>query len=213
LFDQITSLFGRVNHAVLFDCRTEEIRTVLFPPGLALIVAACGKERDLTDTEYNLRREQTHAAARALGVRALRDVSSAELARRGGLPEVLRRRAAHIIGEIERVQRALQFLENGDGVAFGKLLNASHESSRINFENSAAELDQLVSIARQLPGVLGARLTGAGFGGAILALCERSHAEMIAAELPKRYFEAKHINIGVFICRISGGVAYVRDLA
>ena len=112
-----------------------------------------------------LRREETHAAARALGVRALRDVSSAELDHRNNLSALLRRRASHVIGENERVWRAPKLLEAGDGIGFGKLMNESHDSSRQNFENSTPELDLLVSIAQDLRGVLGARLTGAGFGG------------------------------------------------
>jgi galactokinase len=121
---------------------------------------------ELAEGEYNLRREETHTAARAFGARALRDVSSAELDRRSDLSALLCRRASHVIGENERVWLALKLLEAGDGIGFGKLMNESHESSRQNFENSTPELDLLVSIAQDLPGVLGARLTGAGFGGA-----------------------------------------------
>jgi galactokinase len=180
LLDQVTSLFGRADHAVFFDSRTEEIRTVPFPPGLALIMAESGKRRELASGAYNRRRAETHAAARALELPALRDATMEQLRE---LPDLLRRRATHIVGENDRVQRALELLAAGDGVGFGALLNASHESSRLNFENSTPELDRLVTIAQQLPGVLGARLTGAGFGGAILVLSEASHAEAIAAEL------------------------------
>jgi len=207
LIDQVTSLFSRAERAVFFDVRNEEIRTVHFPPGLALIVAESGNKRELVSGEYNLRREQTQAAARALGVDALREVSSTELAQRRDLPELLRRRAVHVIGENERVQRAVQLIESGDGLSLGKLMNASHESSRINFENSTPELDLLVSIAQRLPGVFGARLTGAGFGGAIVILCERERAETIAAELSRRYFEASETKTNVFICQIADGAA------
>ena len=79
----------------------------------------------------------------------------------------------------------LKLLENGDGIGFGKLMNESHESSRQNFENSTPELDLLVSIAQNLPGVLGARFTGAGFGGATVTLCERLCAKRIAAEISR----------------------------
>jgi galactokinase len=205
LFDQVASLFGRADHAVFFDCRNEEIRTVPFPPGLALIVAQSGKARELTSSEYNLRREQTHAAAHVLGVRALRDVSSGDLARRHGLPGLLRRRAAHVIGENERVERGVQLLQSGDGTGLGKLMNESHESSRMNFENSTSELDLLVSIAQQAPGVLSARLTGAGFGGAIVVLCERDRAETIATELGRRYSALTGITSRTFVCRIADG--------
>src|SRR5438477_7646929 len=203
LLDQVIALFGQANHAVFFDCRSEEILTVPFPPGLALIVAESGKKRALASGEYNLRREETHAAARALGVPAVRDVASADLARRSDLPDLVRRRATHVVGEDERVWRAVKLLEAGDGIGFGKLMNESHESSRQNFENSTPELDLLVSIAQKLPGVLGARLTGAGFGGATVTLCERERAREIAMELSERYTAESGITPCVFLCRIA----------
>jgi galactokinase len=205
LLDQVISLFGCADHVVFFDCRSEEIRWVPFPAELALIIAESSKKRELAQGGYNLRREETHAAARALGARALRDVSSAELDRRSDLSALLRRRALHVIGENERVWRALKLLEAGDGIGFGKLMNESHESSRQNFENSTPELDLLVPIARDLRGVLGARLTGAGFGGATVTLCERPHAQQIAAELSRRYADATGIGPRVFVSRIADG--------
>jgi len=208
LLDQVISLFGRADHVVFFDCRSEEIRCVPFPAELALVIAQSGKKRELAEGEYNLRREETHAAALALGVHALRDVSSAELDRRADLSGLLRCRASHVIGENERVWRGLKLLEVCDGIGFGKLMNQSHESSRQNFENSTAELDLLVSIAQDLPGVLGARLTGAGFGGATVTLCERPRAQQIAIELSKRYAHATGIAPCVFVSRIADGASY-----
>ena len=205
LLDQVISLFGRADHAVFFDCRSKEIRCVPFPAELALVIAESCKKRELAQSEYNLRREETHAAARALGVRALRDVSSAELDRRSDLSALLRRRASHVIGENERVWRALKLLEARDGIGFGKLMNESHESSRQNFENSTTELDLLVSIAQALPGVLGARLTGAGFGGATVTLCERPRAQQIAIELAKHYADATGITPHIFVSRPADG--------
>jgi len=201
----VISLFGRADHAVFFDCRSEEIRCVPFPAELALIIAESGKKRELAEGKYNLRVEETHAAARAFGARTLRDVSSADLDRRSDLSALLRRRASHVIGENERVRRALKLLEAGDGIGFGKLMNESHESSRQNFENSTQELDLLVSIAQDLPWVLGARLTGAGFGGATVTLCERPRAQQVAAELSRRYADAAGIAARVFVSRIADG--------
>lgn len=205
LLDQVIALFGQANHAIFFDCRSEEILAVPFPSGLALIVAESGKERALASGEYNLRREETLAAARALGVPALRDVTSADLARRSDLPDLVRRRAAHVVGENERVWRAVKLLEAGDAIGFGRLMTESHESSRQNFDNSTPELDLLVSIAQKLPGVLGARLTGAGFGGATVTLCERDCVQKIATELPERYAADAGITPSVFVCRIADG--------
>src|SRR5262245_49908712 len=132
LLDQVMALFGRADHAVFFDCRSEAVRCVPFPAQLTLVIAESGKRRELAQGEYNLRREETHAAARALGVRALRDVNSKDLDRCSDLSALLRRRASHVIGENERVWRGVTLLEAGDGIGFGKLMNESHESSRQN---------------------------------------------------------------------------------
>jgi galactokinase len=104
----------------------------------------------------------------------------------------------HIIGENERVWRAIELLERGDASALGELMNTSHESSRANFENSTPELDRLVDLAREQPGVLGARLTGAGFGGAIVALCKRPTAAQAARELASAAAQT-------FVCRPADG--------
>jgi len=198
LLDQVMSIFGQTNHVVLFDCRSEEIRPVAFPADLAFIIADSGIKRELAAGKYNQRRAETHAAAQALGVRALRDASSAILNADVDLAPTLRRRAAHIIGENERVWRACQLLERGDAGGLGELLNESHESSRTNFQNSTSELDELIDLARKQPGVLGARLTGGGFGGAIIALCETASAAEAAHNLA-------HGGAQTFVCRPAGG--------
>lgn len=205
LLDQVTSLFGRADHAVFFDCRTEEVRTIPFPQELVLIIAESGKKRELASGDYNARREETRAAADALGVRALRDVTSEKLKQHLDLPDLLRRRATHIIEENERVWSAVDLLLAGDGPKFGALLNASHESSRRNFENSTPELDLLVSIAQHLPGVLGARLTGGGFGGATITLCERSAAATAGKQLAQRYHAETGIASHVLISAVADG--------
>lgn len=204
LLDQVTSIFGRAGHAVFFDARSEEVRTIRFPRGLALIIAESGRKRELTSGLYNERRKDTREAANRLGVRALRDVSENAL-EQSNLPPLLRRRAAHIVGENARVWRALDLLAAGDGIGFGALMNESHESSRHNFENSTPELDALVEIARRLPGVLGARLTGGGFGGATVTLCEEAAAPQIAAQLAREYASHTAIEARTFVCKIAKG--------
>jgi galactokinase len=205
LLDQVISLFGRAQHAVFFDCRTEDIRTVPFPSSLALIIADSTRKRELASGEYNLRRTETQNAADAFGVRALRDLKSAQINEREDIPDLLRRRARQVVEENERVWRALELLEAGDGCGFGELMNASHESSRRNFENSAHELDLLVSIAQRLPSVLGARLTGAGFGGATVTLCEKSAARAVAQQLEEDYTAQTGTEPEVFVCEIADG--------
>jgi len=204
LLDQVTSIFGRAEHAVRFDARDNEIRTIPFPPDLALVITESGRKRALAQGEYNRRREETAAAAKALGVPSLREISPNELSERN-LPPLLRRRAVHIVGENDRVERAPRFLANNDGRGFGALMNESHESSRHNFENSTPELDLLVEIARQLPGVLGARLTGGGFGGATVTLCERAAVAEIAQELAQSYSQRSGFKPQVFVCSLADG--------
>ena len=111
----------------------------------------------------------------------------------------------HIVGENDRVERAITLLEQKDGRGFGRLMTESHESSRRNFENSTAELDLLVEIAGELPGVLGARLTGGGFGGATVTLCESAAAPRIAGDLARIYGERSGIQARVFVCALADG--------
>jgi galactokinase len=210
LLDQVTSIFGRSDHVVFFDARSEEVRTVPFPRGLALIVAESGRDRELANGLYNTRRYETHAAANTLGIRALRDVSQRAL-KKSTLPPLLLRRAAHIVGENGRVWRALDLLAADDGVGFGALMNESHESSRTNFENSSPELDLLVDIAQRLPGVLGARLTGGGFGGATVTLCDQARAERIAEELRREFARTASLHARTFVCRIANGAVGTRN--
>ena len=206
LLDQVTSIFGRADHAVFFDARTEEVRTIPFPRNLALIVAETNCKRRLSDGPYNERVRETRAAADMLGVRALRDVSSERL-KKSALPSLLSRRAAHIVGENERVWRALDLLAQGSAAGFGALMNESHESSRHNFDNSSSELDLLVDIARSITGVLGTRLTGAGFGGATITLCEETRANVVAQELAREYAGRSKLQARTFVCKIGDGAS------
>lgn len=204
LVDQITSILGRAGHAVFFDARSEEVRAIPFPPGLALVIAECGRKRELAEGLYNERGEETRAAAEALGLTALRDISPNKLAKRNLAP-LLHRRAAHIVGENERVRRAPLLLAQNDGPGLGAIMNESHESSRQNFENSTAELDLLVAIARDLPGVFGARLTGGGFGGATVTLCESAAATRVAGELGRIYNQRSGLKSHPFVCALAEG--------
>jgi galactokinase len=204
LLDQATSVFGRAAHLVHLDCRSEEVRTLALPEELALVIADSAVKHSLVGGEYRARREQCEEAAAALGVRALRDATP-ETLDAAGLNPLLHRRAAHVIGENERVRRAAELLVAGDGAGFGALMNASHESSRVNFENSTPELDLLVEIARSLPGVLGSRLTGGGFGGGTVTLVHAARAEMVARDLAETYTARSGHRGQAFVCRIAGG--------
>jgi galactokinase len=201
LLDQATSVFGRANHVVHLDFQTEEIRTIPFRADVSLIIADSGAQHALLQSAYNTRREECAAAARALGLRTLREISSAQLeAARAFIDPVLYRRAAHVVGENTRVGQAVSALEQGDAATLGLLMTASHESSRRSFENSTPELDRLVEMARALPGVFGSRLTGGGFGGGTVTLVETTAAAATAREL------ARH-SPSAFVCRMADGAA------
>ncbi|MEO8204770.1 MAG: galactokinase [Chthoniobacterales bacterium] len=204
LLDQVSSLYGEENHAIFLDCRKETVETIPMPEGYRWLVVSSAVKHALTGGEYNERREQCHEAARFLGVPTLRDAKIAMLGN-PGLSDVVRRRAMHILGENQRVQEGINFLRQGAMQDFGALMYASHESSRTNFENSTPELDQLVEIARKTPGVCGARLTGGGFGGAILCLVKTQQAEAVGSAIADQYKEQSgHVTVPI-ICKSSAG--------
>lgn len=208
LLDQATSVFGRADHVVYMDFQTEEIRTIPFPTGFALVIVESGVKHSLLTSQYNARREECAAAAKALGVASLREVTPATLEQaRDSLDPLLYRRASHIVGENDRVWRALAAMPTSDAVAIGALMNASHESSRVSFENSTPELDLLVSIAQSLPGVLGSRLTGGGFGGGTVTLVATNRATGVLEQIAETYCARTGHNPAGFVCRIADGAA------
>ena len=210
LLDQMTSVFGKMDHIVCLDCRTEQVATVAMPANLALVLAESGSARSLLHGEYNQRRNECAAAAAALGVASLRDVSRQQL-EAAEIDPVLYRRALHIVGENERVARGVQSLIRGDAAGFGEQMNESHESSRTNFENSTPELDLLVATARSVPAVFGSRLTGGGFGGSTVTLVSRDNAEAIAQAINERYAAQSGRDARAFVCRIADGAAIVNS--
>lgn len=206
LLDQASSAFGKKGHAIFLDCRAETVETIPFPDGVELLITQCGVAHRLSGGEYNERRLQCFDAAARLGAKALRDVTSAQLeAGKANLPELSYKRAAHVVGENERVLRGIEFLKSGDVKGFGELMFASHESSRHNFENSTPELDALVDISRGLPGVLGSRLTGGGFGGATVTLIERDKAAAITDALVSKYLVQTGHMPTAHLCEIADG--------
>jgi len=208
LLDQATSVFGRADHVVYLDFRSIEVHTIPFPPGLALVIVESGVKHSLLQSQYNARREETAAAAERLGASALRDVTPATLEEaRDSLDPLLYHRAAHIVGENDRVWQAVAAMEAGNAHSIGALMNASHESSRVNFENSTPELDLLVSIAQSTSGVLGSRLTGGGFGGGTVTLVPAEDASRIAHKISSEYSLRSSHAAAAFVCRISDGAA------
>ncbi len=193
LMDQFASAAGVAGAAVLLDCRTLEHRAVPIPPGLALVVAHSGVPRSLTGSAYNERREECEAAVAALArhepsIRALRDVTPALLDRYAHeLDPVVARRARHVVEEDERVLAVEAALVAGDLDAVGRLFAASHASLRDLYEVSVPELDALVALATETPGVVGSRMTGAGFGGCTVTLVSREAVEGLRRRIMQRY--------------------------
>ena len=206
LLDQASSTFGKAGHAIFLDCRMETVDNTPFPDGVELLITQCGVPHRLAGGEYNERRLQCFDAAERLGAKALRDVTSVQLeAAKECLPLLSYKRAAHVVGENERVLAGIDFLRRGDVRSFGQLMFASHESSRVNFENSTPELDMLVEIAKGEPGVLGSRLTGGGFGGATVTLLERDKAGAIAEAISAKYHAQSGFNAHTYLCEIADG--------
>ena len=197
LLDQISSLAGKDGALILTDFRSLEWKTVSMGGDAAFLMAVSSASHALADGAYDERRRacETSAAhfAKTLRheVRALRDVTAAEwVLHREGLDETAARRAIHPIGENERVARGVECLARGDLAAFGALMYDSHESSRAWFENSCAELDRIVEAAKSIPEILGARLSGGGFGGSCCVLVRRADAEKAAAALREKAGDA-----------------------
>ena len=186
IMDQMAASLADTGRMLFLDTRTLDRRLLPLPRDTEILVLDSGIPRALADSSYNDRRRECEQAARLLKVKALRDVTQADAV--AGLPEPHRRRARHVVTENNRVLKATQQLGALD---FGGLMNASHQSLRDDFEVSIAPLDSLVELLLQHPAVYGARLTGAGFGGACVALCRTDHALAVAADILPRYNTAK----------------------
>jgi len=190
LMDQIASLMSTAHHATLIDCRTTQVDQVPLDDKVSVIIANSNVKHALVGGEYNERRSDCEAAARALGVPFLRDATTEMLkARQSEMADRIYRRALHITGENERVLEGCEALRRGDIARFGELMFSSHESSMHQFENSCAEIDTLVAAARKTPGVYGARISGGGFGGAAIVLVEKGREDeavhALTAALPQ----------------------------
>ncbi|MDX2183276.1 MAG: galactokinase [Gemmatimonadaceae bacterium] len=188
IMDQMISAAGEADHALLIDCRSLALTSVPLPAGYVVVVMDTGTRRGLVDSAYNERRHQCEAAARHFGVTALRDITEATFGTQAdALDPLTRRRARHVITENARTVAAAERLRAGDAAAVGALMDASHQSLRDDFEVSSPALNQIVEIARRQPGCVGARMTGAGFGGCAVALVEAAAASAFTARVDAEY--------------------------
>jgi len=179
VMDQLASMLGQAGHAVLLDCRSLETRPIplaLHGFGLSLLLIDTMARHQLVGSEYADRRADCEAAAAELGLESLRDARVDQV---GNLSQdVLRRRAHHVISEIQRVRDVVAHLDAGHPTDIGGYLTASHESLRDDFEVSCDELDVAVEAALSA-GALGARMTGGGFGGCVVSLCRDTDSDGI----------------------------------
>jgi len=211
LMDQFASANGVAGHALFFDTQSLAWEPVPLPPDTSLVIADSGLRRQLTTSAYNERRaacEQAVAELRRFlpNLNSLRDIQPTEFAAYSEyLDPVIRRRAEHVVREIARVESARSALIRQDTRAMGALMHAGHISLRDLYEVSLPELDTLVELARQQPGCIGARLTGAGFGGCTVNLVKNQYVENFIAHLQEGYATETGRNAAVYACQASDG--------
>ena len=187
IMDQLASAAGRRGHAILIDCRTLALQPIAIPDGLRVVVLDTTTRRDLTSSAYNERRRECETAARAYGAASLRDVRPGQLAARPpGISDVAFRRARHVVTENARVLQMTSALPEGDLRRVAALMDESHQSLRDDFDVSSPALDAIVAAA-QRAGSVGARMTGAGFGGCAVALVTSSRAQVFVQHVLEDY--------------------------
>lgn len=207
IMDQMISAMGRQGFAILLDARSLEIRQVPVPSEAAVIVLDTATRRGLRDSGYNERVAQCRAAAEALGVPKLRDVSLERLQDVGAnLDPVLYKRARHVVTENQRVLQAAAAMEAGDAAQLGALISASHHSLRDDFENTTREIDLMVAQAEAQEGCLGARLIGGGFGGAALALVRTASVDNFVDQVGEAYQLETALTPAIYVCHSADGV-------
>jgi galactokinase len=209
--DQFISANGKENHALLLDCRDLSFKLAPIPPDVALVIANTMVKHSIAGGDYATRRAESEAACAIInghrgGVPFLRDATLEDLEKWGHemAPKSLLR-ARHVISENLRTVAAEKALEKGDLVEVGRLMAEAHRSYSEDFEGSCAEADAMVALAQDLPGLIGARLTGGGFGGCTINLVERKHAAAFAEALGARYTAKFGIVPQIHVCHASGG--------
>ncbi len=215
LMDQAASACCKANHALLLDCATPACYWHPLPDA-AVLVAHCGVRRGLSDSAYNERRSQCEESLRIINEKMGKNYPNLCSVPVELLPECPRylddihlRRTRHVIGETDRVQKVIDFFQQGENAKAGELLNQSHYSLRDDYEVSCDELDNLSELCRGFEGVYGSRLTGAGFGGCTVTLVEPNRADSLVDFLQARYYGVKGITPVVFVTRAAEGAGAI----
>jgi galactokinase len=217
IMDQFISANAEENHALLLDCRYLTYKLAPIPENVALVIANTMVQHAVTGGEYTSRRAQVEEAAAVIArhrpeVRFLRDATLDDLAQWGSeMSPLALRRARHVITENTRTVAAADALIHHDLKELGRLMAEAHVSYSQDFEASCEEADAMVELAQDLPGLIGARLTGGGFGGCTVNLVERPHAREFSATLGQRYAARTGITPQIHICHASGGAHQVQE--
>jgi galactokinase len=215
IMDQFVACHGRASHALLLDCRSLAFEPVKLPPEIALVICNTTVKHEISSGEYNSRRAECEEGARRLqaalpGIRALRDVTIAQLEdHRALLTPKVYLRCRHVISENERVKRAVQSFKRGDIQALGPLMHDSHFSLRNDYEVSCRELDLMVELAEAQLGVIGARMTGGGFGGCTVNLVEIAAVAAFQENVAAKYLVRTGISPEIYVSRASDGVQLI----
>jgi len=211
IMDQFVSCHGRASHALMLDCRSLEYELVKLPANVQLVMCNTMVKHELASGEYNARRAECEEGVRNLRtafpeVRALRDVTLAQLeAHRQKLTPKVFARCRHVITENERVKSAVKTLHRGDSKALGALLQDSHRSLRDDYEVSCKELDLMVEIAMAQPGLIGARMTGGGFGGCTVNLVESAAVSNFKQDVAEEYSSKTGLTPEIYVSPASEG--------
>jgi galactokinase len=214
IMDQFAVANGKKDHAILLMCDTLEYELVPFDSGsYKLVIGNTNKRRGLVDSAYNERRRQCELAVEdlreafpeltLLGQINLEQFNSAKHLIK---EDIVRARAQHVVEEIDRVLKSIPALKSGDLEQFGQLMNGSHDSLRDLYEVTGAELDAMVAAAREIPGVLGSRMTGAGFGGCTVSLVHEDSVERFKEEVGRKYTQETGLTADFYVCTIGNGV-------
>jgi galactokinase len=214
IMDQFAVGFGKENSALFINCGTLDYRITPFNPGkYRLIIANTNKRRGLTDSKYNERRSECEKAVELLQplkrISSLTDLEAGDIAdfARYIKNDVILRRAKHVVTENARVLRAVDMLTNGDLLSFGELMNQSHDSLKDDYEVTGFELDTLAYEARKFEGVIGSRMTGAGFGGCTVTLVESNRTEQFISVVGENYKRITSLEPVFYLPEIGNGAS------
>ena len=211
IMDQFVSCFGRQDQALLLDCRSLEMTYLALPPNVRLVICNTMVRHELAAGEYNERRASCERSIEAIrkflpNIRALRDLTLEDLEKYGSLlSEIDFRRCRHVITENARVIDAKEALGHVDLARFGRLMYQSHNSLNHDYEVSCRELNLMVSLARNLPGVYGARMTGGGFGGCTINLVEREAVTEFQTSVAHEYEKLTDLSPQISASSAAGG--------